>query len=116
MAVTSSPANGTIGHTTIRATAKLTGSVQPGTLTFQVSDQPSAETGKPATTQHVVVQKAGTYAMPLGFRPNAAGSWAVTVTFTPVSTTASKLSVSGLPPVTGQPAPFPQLVTVVHGG
>jgi hypothetical protein len=54
--------------------------------------------------------------MPVGFRPNAAGSWAVTVRFSPVASTASKLSVSGLPPNAGASAPFPQLVTVVTGG
>ncbi len=116
MAVTSSPATGTIGHTAIQVTAVLTGSVKPATLTFQVSDQPSATSGKPSTSQRVVVHGPGTYRMPVGFRPDAAGSWAATVTFTPAASTASKLSVSGLPPVVGASAPFPQLVTVVKAG
>jgi hypothetical protein len=116
MAVTSSPATGTIGHTVIRVKAVLTGTVQAGTLNFQVSDQPSAQSGKAKTSQNVPIHKVGTYTMPVGYRPNAAGSWAVTVTFTPASATASKLSVSGLPPVAGGSAPFPQLVTIVTAG
>ncbi len=116
MAVTSSPNTGEIGHAVIHATAVLTGNVEPGTLDFQVSDQPSAESGKPATSQQVPVHRVGTYTMPVGFRPKAAGSWAVTVTFTPTSKTASKLSVSGLPPVAGGSAPFPQLVTIITAG
>ena len=116
MAVTSSPASGTIGHTTIRVTAVLTGKVPSATLAFQVSDQPSAQSGKPATSQRVTVRGPGTYRMPVGFRPNAAGSWAATVTFTPQAAGTSKLSVSGLPPVAGSSAPFPQLVTVVKAG
>jgi len=116
MAVTSSPSTGTIGHTVIHVTAVLTGTVQPGTLNFQVSDQPSAESGKPATSQNVSIHRIGTYTMPVGYRPNAAGSWAVTVTFTPTATTSSKLSVSGLSPVAGGSAPFPQLVTIVTAG
>lgn len=116
MAVTSSPASGTLGHTVIRVTAVLTGTVKPATLTFQVSDQPAATTGKPATTQHVVVHGAGTYRMPVGFTPTAAGSWAATVTFTPQASGTSKLSVSGLPPTVGSQPPFPQLVTVVKAG
>jgi len=116
MAVTSSPATGEIGKTVIHATAVLTGKVKPGTLNFQVSDQASAESGKPATSQNVPIHRIGTYTMPVGFRPKAAGSWAVTVTFTPTATTSSKLSVSGLPPVTGSSAPFPQLVTIITAG
>ena len=54
--------------------------------------------------------------MPVGFSPSAAGSWAVTVTYTPAQPGNSKLSVSGLPPVVGASAPFPQLVTLVKGG
>jgi hypothetical protein len=116
MAVTSTPASGTLGHTVIRVTAVLSGDVKPATLTFQVSDQPSATSGKPSTTQRVVVHGSGTYRMPVGFAPTAAGSWAATVTFTPQSTSTSKLSVSGLPPTVGSAPPFPQLVTTVKAG
>jgi len=115
MAVTSSPASGTLGHTTIRVTAVLTGDVKPAVLTFQVSDQPSAQTGKPATSQRLTVHGAGTYRMPTGFTPDAAGSWAATVIFTPAAAGTSKLTVSGLPPTAGSTAPFPQLVTTVKG-
>ena len=116
MAVTTSPASGTLGHTTIRVTAVLTGAVKPATLTFEVSDQPSAQTGRPATSQKVTVHGAGTYRMPTGFAPTAAGSWASTVTFTPQAAGTSRLTVSGLPPTAGSSAPFPQLVTVVKAG
>ena len=57
MAVTSSPTTGEIGHAVIHATAVLTGNVKPGTLDFQVSDQPSAESGKPATSQKVPIHR-----------------------------------------------------------
>ena len=73
LAVISSPATGTIGHTTIHVTAVLTGTVKGATLGFQVSDQPSAETGRPATSQHVVVQGPGTFRMPVGFKPRPRG-------------------------------------------
>jgi hypothetical protein len=116
LAVTSSPATGTVGHTAIQVTAVLKGAVNAGSLRFQVSDSPAGDQGKPASTQTVEVSKPGTYTMPRPYSPSRAGSWAVTVTYSPQDKQKSILSVSGQPPVAGQPAPFPQLVTVVTGG
>jgi hypothetical protein len=94
----------------------LTGLVKPAKLDFQVSDAPSATQGKAATNQQVTVSKPGAYSMPTPYRPSVAGSWAVTVTYTPNSRKDSKLAVSGMPPVAGTSAPFPQLVTAVTAG
>ena len=99
----------------MRVTATLKGTVPSATLTFQISDSPSAEKSSAATSQHVSVTKAGTYPMPVPFKPTKAGSWAVTVTYSPKPAKDSRLSVSGLPPISGAPAPFPQLVTAVTG-
>jgi len=113
LSVTSSPATGTLGHTTIRVVAVLKGAVKPATLKFEISDRVAANVGRPATEQRVTVSGPGTYVLPHAFSPGVAGSWATTVTFLPKKSRASKLSVSGLPPVAGSPSPFPQLVTVV---
>ncbi len=115
LSVTSSPTSGSLGHTTIRVTAVLKGSVRPAHLDFQVADGTSAASGTPATDQRVAVAGPGTYPLPTPFSPPTAGAWAVTVTFVPDHTGTSRLSVSGLPPAAGQPAPFPQLVTTVTG-
>jgi len=115
LSVTSSPTSGTVGHTTIRVTAVLKGSVTPAHLDFQVSDGTSATSGTPATDQRVAVSGPGTYPLPTPFSPPSVGAWAVTVTFVPDHAGTSRLRVSGLPPVAGQPAPFPQLVTTVTG-
>jgi len=113
LSVTSSPLTGTAGHTTVTVTAVLTGRVVPSHLTFQVSDAPAQGHGKPATSQRVTVSGPGTYRMPSPFRARHAGTWAVTVTYSPSSAGLSELSVSGLPSTVGSPPPFPQLVTVV---
>jgi len=113
LSVTSSPARGTAGHTTIVVRAVLSGTVKPGTLEFQVSKRAAANEGQPATSQRVTVSGPGTYAMPHPFSPSSSGSWASSVTFTPNQAGASKLNVSGLPPVAGAPSPFPQLITLV---
>ncbi|MGA2835522.1 MAG: hypothetical protein ABSF84_02885 [Acidimicrobiales bacterium] len=116
LSVTSSPRTGTVGQTTIKVTAVLRGLVKSAHLDFQVSDAPSATQGKPATNQVVTVSGPGTYSMPKSYSPTVAGNWAATVTYTPSSPKDSKLSVSGMPPVAGSSAPFPQLVTVVSAG
>jgi hypothetical protein len=116
LSVTTSPQTGKVGSTTIHVTAQLTGSVTPSHLVFEVSDAPSAESGAAATTQRITVSHAGTYHLPTAFTPSKAGNWAVTVTYAPNNAKDSKLSVSGLPPKVGLPAPFPQLVTVVTKG
>ena len=113
LSVTSSPARGTAGHTTIVVRAVLSGAVKSGSLVFQVSKRAAADVGQPATNQRVTVKGPSTYAMPHPFSPSSAGAWASSVTFTPNRAGASKLNVSGLPPVAGAPAPFPQLITVV---
>ena len=115
LAVTSSPTSGTVGQTTIRITAVLTGSVKPAYLYFEVSDRSSASAGTPATTQRVTVNGPGRFSMPTGFSPPRAGYWAATVVYAPRHAGTSKLTVSGLPPVAGVPPPFPQLVTTVTG-
>jgi hypothetical protein len=115
MAVHSSPKSGTVGQTTITVVAVLTGKVVAATLHFQVSDSASAATGKPATDQQVQVTGPGTFTIPKAFSPPTTGSWATTVVYLPKSATTSKLTVSGLPPVAGASAPFPQLVTTVTG-
>ena len=113
LSVTSSPARGTAGHTTIVVRAVLSGTVKPGSLVFQVSKRAAANEGQPATNQRVTITGPGTYSMPRSFSPSSAGSWASSVTFTPNQAGASKLNVSGLPPVAGAPTPFPQLITLV---
>ena len=113
LSVTSSPAHGIAGHTTIVVRAVLSGTVKPGSLVFQVSKRAAADVGQPTTSQRVTVSGPGTYAMPHPFSPSSAGAWASSVAFTPNQAGASKLNVSGLPPVAGAPAPFPQLVTLV---
>jgi hypothetical protein len=113
LSVTSSPARGTTGHTTIIVRAVLTGTVKPATLVFSISDRASADAGRPVTEQRVTVKAPGTYLLPHSFSPASPGRWASSVTFVPNQPDASKLSVSGLPPVAGAPSPFPQLVTVV---
>ncbi|HEY5109562.1 MAG TPA: hypothetical protein VII96_08120 [Acidimicrobiales bacterium] len=116
LSVTSSPAHGTAGHTTIIVRAVLTGAVKPATLVFQVSARAAADVGRPATEQRVTVTGPGTYPMPHPYSPSSPGAWASSVTFVPKQAGASKLSVSGLPPVAGAPSPFPQLITVVTAG
>ena len=116
LSVTSSPLTGVAGKTTMHVTAKLTGAVTASHLQFQISDAPSAESGKPATSQQISVSHPGTYPLPTAFHPSKAGNWAITVTYVPTSAKKSKLSVSGLPPKVGLPAPFPQLVTVITAG
>ena len=113
LSVTSSPATGTAGHTVIHITAVLKGTVKPATLEFQVSDRAAADAGRPATDQRMTVSAPGTYHLPHPFSPATAGSWASVVTFIPQQAGASRLSVSGLPPVAGALSPFPQLVTKV---
>lgn len=113
LSVTLSPARGTTGHTTIIVRAVLTGTVKPATLVFSVSSRASADAGRPATEQRVMVKGPGTFSMPRPFSPASPGNWASSVTFVPGQSGASRLSVSGLPPVAGVPSPFPQLVTVV---
>jgi hypothetical protein len=113
LSVTSSPANGTVGHTVIRITAVLKGTVTPSSLVFEVSDRAAADAGRPATDQQLTVSGPGTYRLPHPFSPTSAGTWASTVTIIPKQSGASQLSVSGLPPVPGEPSPFPQLVTNV---
>ena len=113
LSVTSSPARGTTGHTTIIVRAVLTGTVNPATLVFAVSSRASADAGRPAIEQRVTVKGPGTFSMPHPFSPASPGSWASSVTFIPNQSGASRLNVSGLPPVAGAPSPFPQLVTVV---
>ena len=116
LSVTSSPLTGTVGSTTMSVEAVLKGSVVQAHLEFQITDAAAAGTGKVATTQQESVSRAGTYHLPTAFRPPTAGNWAVTVTYHPESAKKSELSVSGLPPRVGLPAPFPQLVTVVTAG
>ena len=116
LSVTTSPITGTVGHTTIVITAKLTGAVKPATLDFQVSDRAAADVGVPATNQRITVSRPGTYTIPRSFSPTGTGNWASSVTYVPKKAGASQLSVSGLPPVAGSPSPFPQLVTVVTAG
>ena len=116
LSVTSSPLTGVAGTTTMHVNAQLTGSVTASHLVFQISDAPSAESGRPATTQQVSVSHPGTFSLPTAFHPSKAGNWAITVTYAPTSARKSKLSVSGLPPKVGLPAPFPQLVTVITAG
>ena len=113
LSVTSSPAHGVAGHTTIEVRAVLSGTVTPGSLVFQVSKRAAADVGQPSTNQRVTVRGPGTFVMPRSFTPPSAGTWASSVTFTPNQAGASKLDVSGLPPVAGAPSPFPQLVTLV---
>ena len=113
LSVTSSPARGTTGHTTIIVRAVLTGTVKPATLVFAISSRASADAGPPAIKQRVTVKGPGTYSMPHPFSPASPGNWASSVTFVPDQAGASRLSVSGLPPVAGAPSPFPQLITVV---
>lgn len=113
LSVTSSPARGIAGHTTIVVRAVLSGTVKPGSLVFQVSKRAAADEGQPSTNQRVAVTGPGSYTMPHSFSPSSAGAWASSVTFTPNQAGASKLNVSGLPPVAGAPSPFPQLITVV---
>jgi hypothetical protein len=113
LSVTSSPASGTVGHTVIRITAVLKGTVAPATLDFQVSNRAAATTGSPESDQRITVSGPGTYHLPHPYSPTSAGAWASTVTYIPKQAGASRLSVSGLPPVAGEPAPFPQLVTTV---
>ena len=114
VSVTSSPRSGTLGHTQIAVTAVVTGTVVPSRLDFLVSDSPSSDQGQPATDQPLAITGPGTYSMPQTFAPTAAGTWAASVVYSP-NGTSSTISVSGLPPHAGQPAPFPQLVTVVTG-
>jgi len=112
--VTSTPREGKVGKTAIKASAVLKGSVQPGTLRFDVSDQPDATTGKPVfSSQSVKVPSAGQFSMPDAVKATRAGRWSVTVTFTPDAQGNSTFSVSGLPPIPETAPPFPQLVTVV---
>jgi hypothetical protein len=116
LSVTSSPLTGVTGSTTMDVKVQLKGAVTPAHLEFQISDAPSAQSGKAATTQQLSVSHAGSYQLPTAFHPSTAGNWAVTVTYAPTSSRYSKLAVSGLPPRVGLPAPFPQLVTVVTAG
>jgi hypothetical protein len=116
LSVTSSPLTGVAGSTTMHVNAQLKGTVTSAHLEFQISDAPSAESGKAATTQQISVSHAGSFELPTPFKPSTAGNWAITVTYAPTSAKDSKLSVSGLPPKVGLPAPFPQLVTVVTAG
>ena len=116
LSVTSSPLTGVAGSTTMQVKAQLTGKVAAAHLVFQISDAPSAASGKAATTQQISVSEPGTFQLPTAFHPSKAGNWAVTVTYAPASAKDSKLSVSGLPPKVGLPAPFPQLVTVITAG
>jgi hypothetical protein len=116
LSVTSSPLTGVAGKTTMHVTARLSGAVVASHLVFEISDAPSAESGKAATIQRISVSHPGTYTLPTAFRPSKAGNWAVTVTYAPTSAKKSKLSVSGLPPKVGLSAPFPQLVTVITAG
>lgn len=112
--VTSTPRSGKVGKTVIKASALLKGTVQPGTLRFDVSDQPDATTGKPVfASQSVKVSSADRYPMPNPVKATRAGRWSVTVTFTPDAQGSSTFSVSGLPPIPETAPPFPQLVTVV---
>ena len=113
LSVTMSPATGKVGHTSIVLRAVLKGAVKPATLEFQVSDRAAGDVGRPATDQHVSVTRPGTYNIPHPFSPTGPGTWASSVTFVPKQAGASKLTISGLPPVTGVPSPFPQLLTVV---
>jgi hypothetical protein len=113
LSVTSSPLTGVVGKTTMHVNAQLSGSVTAAHLLFQISDAPSAESGKAATSQQISVSHPGTFSLPTAFQPSKAGNWAITVTYAPTSAEKSKLSVSGLPPKVGLPAPFPQLVTVI---
>ncbi len=116
LSVTSSPLTGTVGSTTMSVDVVLKGSVTAAHLEYQITDAPAADSGKPATSQQVSISHAGTYHLPTAFHPPKAGNWAVTVTYVPESAKDSTLSVSGLPPRVGLPAPFPQLVTVVTAG
>ena len=116
LSVTSSPLTGTVGSTTMSVTVQLKGSVVPAHLEYQITDAAAAGTGKAATSQRQSVSRAGSYHLPTAFHPPTAGNWAVTVTYAPESAKKSELSVSGLPPRVGLPAPFPQLVTVVTAG
>jgi len=112
--VTSTPRSGKVGKTFIKASASLKGSVQPGTLRFDVSDEPDATTGEPVfASQSVKVSSADRYPMPNPVKATRAGRWSVTVTFTPDAQGSSTFSVSGLPPIPETAPPFPQLVTVV---
>ena len=113
LSATSSPTSGTVGHTVIRITAVLKGTVAPATLDFQVSNRAAATTGSPESDQRITVNGPGTYVIPHPYSPQTGGAWASTVTYIPKQAGASRLSVSGLPPVAGEPAPFPQLVTTV---
>lgn len=113
LSVLSSPLTGVAGSTTMQVKVTLTGKVTPSHLQFQISSAASAESGHAATTQQISVSQPGTFDLPTAFKPPTAGNWAVTVTYAPTSAKDSKLSVSGLPPKVGLPAPFPQLVTVV---
>lgn len=113
LSVTLTPATGKVGHTTIVIRAVLKGTIKPATLEFQVSDHAAADVGRPATDQHISVSGPGTYAIPHPFAPRSAGTWASSVIFLPKQAGASKLTISGLPPVTGVPSPFPQLLTIV---
>ena len=116
LSVTSSPLTGVVGKTAMHVEAQLTGSVTASHLVFQISDAPSAESGKAAISQQISVSHPGTFPLPTAFHPSKAGNWAITVTYAPTSAKKSKLSVSGLPPKVGLPAPFPQLVTVITAG
>ncbi len=116
LSVMSSPLTGTVGSTTMSVSVVLKGAVVPAHLEYQITDAASAGSGRAATSQVQSVSRAGSYHLPSAFRPPSAGSWAVTVTYAPESARKSKLSVSGLPPRVGLPAPFPQLVTVVTAG
>jgi hypothetical protein len=116
LSVTSSPLTGVAGSTTMKVRAALTGAVTSAHLTFQISSASAADTGQAATSQQISVSHPGTFELPTAFRPPKAGNWAVTVSYAPTSSKDSKLSVSGLPPKAGLPAPFPQLVTVVTAG
>jgi hypothetical protein len=102
-----------VGHTVIRITAVLKGTVPASSLVFEVSDRAAADAGRPATDQRLTVSGPGTYRLPHPFSPTSAGAWASTVTIIPSQPGTSQLSVSGLPPVPGEPSPFPQLVTHV---
>ena len=116
LSVTSSPLTGVAGSTTMHVKAQLTGVVTAAHLVFQISDAPSAESGRAATTQQITVSHPGSFDLPTAFTPPKAGNWAITVTYAPTSVKDSKLSVSGLPPKVGLSAPFPQLVTVITAG
>jgi len=116
LTVTSSPLTGVAGSTTMHVKAQLSGTVTAAHLVFEISSAASAESGRAATTQTLSVAHPGSFDLPTAFRPPKAGNWAVTVTYAPTSAKDSKLSVSGLPPRVGLPAPFPQLVTVVTAG